>query len=319
MAQIANTVVSNDLVGAREDLADAIYNITPEETPFMSGAGRGKAESTLTEWQKDSLASPASNAQVEGDDFSFDAATQPTRVANYTQISRKTLIVSKTADAVNKAGRKSELAYHTAKKGKELKRDMEYIFVALNQAADGATGSTARKTGTLLAWIRTNDVFAGDGASPAAANPTPGGTRTDGTQATFTEAMLKSAVQLGWASGMNIGGSTLMVNSTQKAAVSGFAGIATKTVEVGKGQATIVAAADVYVSDFGDIKVEPNRYMRSRDAFLIDWEFVEVAYLRPFSRESVAPTGDARKKAIVVEYTLKVKNEAGLAGVFDLS
>jgi hypothetical protein len=319
MGQVANTVVSNDLVGDREDLADAIYNITPEETPFLSGAGRGKASNTLFEWLTDTLAAAATNAQVEGDDFAFSAQGQPSRVANTTQISRKTILVSKTVEIINKAGRKSELAYLTAKASKELKRDMEYILVGTSQAADLATGSTARKTGTILTWIRTNDTFGAGGVSPVAPNPTPGTTRVDGTQRAFTEALLKEGIQLGWSNGMDVGECVLMVNSFQKQAVSGFAGIATRYKDVPKGQATIVGAADIYVSDFGTITVSPNRHMRTRDALLLDFEYIEVAYLRPFERMSVAPTGDASKKAMVTEYGLKIKNEAALGGIFDLT
>ena len=41
---------------------------TPTDTPFMSSIGVGTATFTKHEWQTDTLASPASNAQIEGDD-----------------------------------------------------------------------------------------------------------------------------------------------------------------------------------------------------------------------------------------------------------
>ena len=40
MAQVANTFETYDAVGNREELADKIYQITPDETPFVSLIGR---------------------------------------------------------------------------------------------------------------------------------------------------------------------------------------------------------------------------------------------------------------------------------------
>jgi len=162
MSAIANTFQTYDAKGIREDLSDIIYNISPTETPFMANAGRGKASNTLFEWQTDSLANTnTSNAQLEGDDVSsFDAVSPTVRLGNYTQISRKTVVIAGTEEVVNKAGRKSELAYQLAKKGKELKRDMEAICLA-NQGAAAGNDTTARVTGSILAFIKTNVNLAG--------------------------------------------------------------------------------------------------------------------------------------------------------------
>ena len=92
----------------------------------MSMVGRSKAKNTLVEWQTDALASAvATNAQVEGDEYAFDAVVPTVRLSNYTQISRKTIIVSGSQQAGNHAGVTNEIAYGLAKKSKELKRDME--------------------------------------------------------------------------------------------------------------------------------------------------------------------------------------------------
>jgi hypothetical protein len=81
----------------------------------------------------------------------------------------------------------------------------------------------------------------------------------------------------------------------------------------------IIGAADTYVSDFGTLSVVPNRFQRARDMFALDWEYVSVDYLRPFKQEPLAKTGDAEKRLLITEYGLRVKSEAGLAGVFDLA
>lgn len=323
MAVIANTAKTYELKGLREDLSNVISNISPEETPFMSNSGRETANNTYAEWQTDSLAATdTANAQAEGDDIAaFDAIAPTTRLGNYTQISRKTLILSDTAEVVDKAGRKSELAYQLAKKGKELKRDMEAIMLANTGAVAGSAG-VARKAGSLLAFIKTNTNI-GTGGTPAGANPvyttTPTAARTDNsTTRPFTEVILKDVVQQAWTSGASV--KTVMVGATVKQAISGFNGIATKTYYQSKAEVSaIIGAADVYVSDFGTLSIVPNRFQRPRDVFFIDWDYVAVAYLRPFRQVPLAKTGDAEKRMMIAEYTLKVKNEAALGLAADIS
>lgn len=319
MAAITNTVSTFNRVGIREDLSNVIYDISPEETPFMSNIGRGTAKNTLHEWQTDSLASPdGANAYPQGDDISsFDAAAATTRIGNRTQISRKLVIVNGTIEAVDKAGRRSEKAYQTSKRSAELKRDMETILLSNQAAVAGSDPATAPKTGSFLAFLKTNTVKAGDGADPTYTT-LPDDTRTDGTQAAFSEAMLKSALALAWNSGAKP--RICMLGSFNKQAASAFTGIAQirKAVE-GASAATIIGAADVYVSDFGNVTFVPNRFMRARDVLLIDPEYAEVFYLRPFKTVPLAVTGDADKSMLIVEYGLKVHNEAAHAGIFDLT
>ena len=169
MAQPTNTFDTYDSVGIREDLQDVIYSIAPTDTPFMSSAGREAVRNTLHEWQTDTLASAATNnAVIEGDEATLDAVTATARLSNSTQIMDKTVVITGTQEAVDKAGRASELAYQIAKKSKELKRDMEAILLA-NQVEVTGSASAARKFGSINAWIASNDVFnAADGASGSA-------------------------------------------------------------------------------------------------------------------------------------------------------
>ena len=130
MAIVSNTFLTYSAKGIREDLSNVITNIAPEETPYSSNIGRENVSNSLYEWQTDTLASAAANAQLEGDDVaSFDSVTATVRMQNYAQISRKTIILSATEEVVNKAGRRSELAYQIAKRGAELKRDQEYVML----------------------------------------------------------------------------------------------------------------------------------------------------------------------------------------------
>tara|TARA_R110000868_G_scaffold51834_5_gene163991 strand:+ start:2562 stop:3542 length:981 start_codon:yes stop_codon:yes gene_type:complete len=324
MSQTANTFDTFAAKGIRESLSNVIYNISPEETPFMSNIGRENVKNTYFEWQTDSLAAASTtNAQVEGDDVSsFDSTSATTRVGNYTQISNKTVLISGTLEAVDKAGRRSELAYQLAKRSAEIKRDMESTMLTNQAASAGSAGvSTAlRKTGSLLAFLKTNTDKGTGGADPVYTS-SPNATRTDATAAnlrTFTEAILKTVIQKVWASGGSP--KLLMVGPVNKARVSGFAGIAEIRREVtGNRQATIIGAADVYVSDFGSVSVVPNRFQRERDAFVLDPEYASVAFLRPFQTVELAKTGDAEKRLITVEYGLKVNTEAAHGLAADLT
>ena len=134
MAVPTNTVETYNRVGIREDLADVIYNITPSEVPFMSNAAKGTASQTLYEWQTDSLEAAAANSQKEGDDYALDSRNATVRLNNHTNISAKTVGVSGSDQAVTNAGRGDELAYQMAKAGKELKRDMEFMNVGVENA-----------------------------------------------------------------------------------------------------------------------------------------------------------------------------------------
>lgn len=329
MAQVTNTYETYDATGNREELADRIYQITPEETPLLGLIGRKPVSSTHPEWQTDTLASPdTANNQPEGDDWTYSAITATTRVGNYTQISNKRIIISRTQDRTSKAGRKSELAREVAKKGVELRTDMEVICLS-NQAslAGSGNGATNRKLGGLRAWLASNDDL-GSGGSSGGFNTSTSvvDAATNGTQRAFTKALLDSVIL----STYNAGGNpnSLMVSPYVKTVFSRIlddADVVPLRKEVkGKSQATIVAAADMYLSDFGLISVIPNRQMAragatiARNAFLIDPKMISLGVFDDIKLEKPAKTGDAEKRVLITEYTLLVNNEAAHGVIADL-
>ena len=315
MAIVSNTFTSFDSKGIREELSNVINNISPEEVPLQSNIGSKNVSNTYFEWQSDSLASVSTTAVVDGDDVaSFDATAATTRLGNYTQILRRTVIVADNLGAQDAAGRNDEFAYQIAKRGRELKRDLE-ATLCLNNAKVAGNSSTARETAGLGAWIATNDVFGTGGASPTGDGSDA---RTDGTQADFTETMLKSAMQAAYTAGGQP--TLLMVGPFNKTQVSGFAGIAAQRYQApSNAPTTIIGAADVYLSDFGTLQVVPNRFQRERDAFLLDPEYAAVAYLRPIQKVDLAKTGDASKAMLLVEAGLEVGTESAHGGIFDLT
>ena len=306
-------------IGMREDLSDIIYNIAPTDTPFMSTVGKTKATAVYHEWQTDSLAAAAANAAVEGADASTATLSPTTRVGNRTQISQKTVGVTGTLQAVDKAGRKSELAYQLSKASSEIKRDMEFTLLNNTVQSNGTAGSTARVLGGLQTWLATNGDF-GSGGSAGSSGTTA---RTNGTNRTFTETELKTVIKEVFESGGSP--KILMVTPAHKQTVSAFAGIAAQRyMAPSDAPTTIIGAADIYLSDFGSVSVVPNRFMLSGNAanevaFVLDPEYAAVSYLRPFQTIELAKNGDSDRTQLLVEYTLEVRNEAAHGIIADLS
>jgi hypothetical protein len=311
MSQPTNTYATNDMVGIREDLSDVIRNISPSDVPFYSMAGETKAANTYHEWQLDELAAAANNYAIEGDDTVAGALTATTRRGNYTNISKKVIQVSGTARAVKTAGRADEMDYQTLKAGKELKRDMEHIMVGVNNARVAGNDSTARELASVQAWIATN-VDKDSGGT----NPTGDGTdaRTDGTQRAFTEDQLKTVMQAIWVQGGNPG--HLFLGGFNRQVFSTFGG-ASKMQKAE--DSTLHTSYDVYASDFGSLKVVPDRFSRTRDALILDMDHWKVAMLRPMFTEDLAKTGDSDKKHLVVEFTLEAGQQKASGIVADLT
>jgi len=315
MAIVTNTFTTYDAKGVREELSNVIANISPEETPFQSNVGSENISNTFFEWQTDALAATSTTPVINGDDVtSFDSTAATTRLGNYTHIRRRTLVLADNLEVVNKAGRQSELAYQMAKRGKELKRDIEAVLLSSNARVAG-NSSTASETAGLPSWIAANVNAAGD-ATEATGDGTDA--RTDGTQRDFTEAMLKDAMQQAWAAGGSP--SVLMVGPHNKQVVSTFTGIAQQRYQApSNAPTTIIGAADVYLSDFGSVSVIPNRFQRDRDAFVLDPEYASVCYLRPIQSVDLAKTGDAEKKMLIAEFGLRVEAPTAHAAIYDLT
>ena len=314
MAQPTNLYDTYDTTGIREDLVNVIYNVSPEDTPILSAIPRAAAKSTKHEWQLDALATPATNAVIEGDEATVDAMTATTRAFNYCQISDKVIAVSGTQSAVDAAGRADEMAYQIAKKSKELKKDMEFDLIEPNvQVAGSATA--ARELGSIPTWIKTNgDAGTSGSLSTGSGTDLPG----SGTDRDLTEAILKTVIKEVYTSGGDM--DMLVCPPSVKQVISGFNANTTRFGPAG--DKTEYAAIDVYSSDFGDLKIVPNRVMATTDAkdvFVIQRDMLATAYLRDFMVQDLSKTGDSDKKQLLVEYTLEVRNEAAHGIILDIN
>lgn len=314
MTQPTNTHSSYDAKGNREDLADIIYLLAPDETPCLTSFEKVKATAVYHEWQRDDLQSSATNYVIEGDEATMDAINATTRLGNYTCISDKTATVTGTQEAVRTAGRKSDMAYHLKKKMKELKRDVEKM-ICDNNARVAGNDTLAREAAGLPSWIFSNINKASDGTAA-----TGDGTDayTTGTARALAESYVEDALAAAWNSG---GSPTLgILGAFQKRKFAAFTGNTTRTQEQGKGKVTLTNSVDVYKDPLGnEIRLVPDRHTVASMIFFLDTEYVRFATLRDFFTQDLAVTGDTVKKQIIVEWTLEVGNQKASAAVYDLT
>lgn len=323
MTILTNTVQTSGIVGAREDLEDVIADLYPDETFCQTNFDKLDATAVYHEWLNDILAAPAANIQVDGDDLGtagYAAYSQPARVGNYTQIMRKTFAISGTADAVSKAGRKRETARQLVKQMRELKNDLEYALVR-NQGASAGGSTTGRSLASIESWLATNQIKTTTSSSAATTGFTAGGAPAPTDGATFGaigEANLISAIQGAWSCGGNA--TTILTSATQKAKIDAFTGIATRYIDVAKGeQASVVGAVSMYVSSFGRHKIVVHRHVRTSVVLVIDPDMWAIAYLRRPFMQQMAITGDADKRMLLLEATLVCRNERASAKIVSAS
>lgn len=308
----------------REDLEDVIWLLDPMDTWALSNLDRVDASAPTHEWLSDNLAAAAANIVREGDDATFATAVPAARLSNQCQIFNKTFVVSDTLEAVKKAGRSSENSRLGTKLLKELKRDMEFAIVG-NQASSAGGSATGRSLAGMESWIAGPTTTNGSQANAVACTATSGATTpgfsagfvaapTDGTTVgALTEALLKAALEGAWTDGGDP--RVILAPSVGKKYIDAFSGIATRFVDASpKAQASIVGAANMYVSSFGSPHmVVLSRYVRSSVVLCLDPEYWALAFLRNPQKKPLAKTGDASKTLIVTEMTLVCRNPSASA------
>jgi hypothetical protein len=325
----------------REDFLDAIENIAPTETPFMSGISRGTSKDVYTSWLQDTLAAPnPANALKDGADIGTDSSTRARRVGNICQISGKSLIISGRAEKVDKAGRSSEMAYQLAKASKALKRDMEAILTGNQAAVPDLNGDTATKLGSLRACFRESvapevdvalvGVNGVNGGVGAAGYPT---VATAGTERALSQTLLDTVFEATYVNGGDP--DTIMVSPAVKRLITEFlystsarvAALYSDVKDKRSGDVAAQSSISVYIHDFGMAKIVPNRFLGYTTAlgtaedhlYVLDMSMWSVLYLRPFFTKTIAATGDSEKRLLLVDYTLQYKEEMASGVIADIN
>lgn len=311
------------LKGNREDLLDKIYNTSPSEVPLMSAFGRTAAITDFHEWQTDVLGSAsASNKMIDGDDVTLDAQTATSRLGNHLQIFNGTVGVSRRANIVKKAGRGAEMGYLKGKKMLELKRNIEAMIVSPTQVAIAATTSVAGQSGGLGVQLVSNPLHNGLGATAAWTAGAPTAAITAGTNRTFTKALLDTACQNIFTTSGQFA-EMLVVSPAHKGLFSAFASVAQNRIDVKSGknsQATIVGGAEVYLSDFGGLTVMPHYLMAGSDtAYVLNSDYIDLAFLDGFKTTDLAKTGDSDKVLITADCALAVRAPTAQSKITNLT
>jgi len=311
-----STYTTQSAIGEREQLADVIFRIDPDETPIFSALKKETTNGIFTEWQTQELAAAANNNfHTEGADATYAAATPTVRLGNYHQISQKAVTVSKTLDIVEKAGRDREVQYQKVLKSLELRRDIEKSIGDTDQAR---SGSDPRKSASLTTWI-TNGSLGGGGTFSAG---TGTGVVGAGTDRALTLALIEDGMQDAWTDG---GNPSLMVCSATNRAnfsdLSASGNLVSNDVNMTQAKATTyVGSTSVFLTDFGTLDVAPSRFLGNDRIFLLDPDFASIGTLngRNFAENEIAPTGDAEKFQIITEWALKVQAPKAHAMIMDL-
>jgi len=314
MAVEAAALETYDMTTIREDLTEAENLISPTETPFQSMiAGTGKAKSTLHEWPLTELgAVDGSNRVIEGDDAPpTDNPVVSSRRQNYCQISDKKVRVTDTSQAVDAAANIEDIAKQISYKLRELKRDKETMLLSKALAIPGSSG-VARSAAGLYCFLITNAdraTVGTPGTAPTLSGTTagyPNATGTAGTPRALTEVMFNAVMQACWTQGGEP--KYALVSAINKRLISStFTGNATKFKDADDRK--IISAIDIYESDFGQVKIVPDRFTLASAVYMIDPEYVDICNLYGTRQLPLARTGHSEARLIQCEYTLEVGNE----------
>lgn len=322
MAQPTNLYKSSDLRGAKEDVDDKIYNLDPEETPFISSLPSGAAlKNRDYTWQEDSyVAANKDNSMPEGDDFTAEVITPTFVLRQHVQTFRGDVTTSGIANHIAKYGRGSEQDYQMEKKAIEIRTHVEAAALSVNPAV-AASGSTAHKMAGLELYA-TSSAQHGAGGSTAAltSGNLPTVAPTDGTLRALTQAIFTAGLRAGWENGLRP--KTCFLTMSQKAVVDGFAGIATKQINVDTAKMVVTpGVVNIYDWETGPIAFVPvlADRMRSRTLFVTDGKSIKRRTMRPISRKKIAATGDSEKEMFVTDTSIQVTNRVGVLKIADLS
>ena len=309
-----------------EDVMQKIFDISKIPLPFTDLVGSTTHKNERFDWVVDELRAPdVTNARVDGSDAGAASEAGGARVGNHSQISDEVIAVSYRADASDTVGRTKELAYRITRGNQQIRRDVEAIALN-NQGSKAGTDTVAGVTGGLPSWIETT-VLNADGSAGTAGghNMTTGLTVPctvgDGSGATgLSFQAVKDAIQGVYEEGGEV--THLMSNPGVIGALSSYmfdneARVATLTSDQGapaNSKATALSSVNVLVSDFGTIKLVPNRLQPldangNAIAFLLDPEYVSLSYLEGYRTDTLAKTGLAEKRQISVDWGLRVHTE----------
>lgn len=313
----------------REDVMSKIWDISPVPLPLTERIGSGRISNSRFGWTIDKLAAPSITGQrIDGSDSTGNNTVVSTRVQNFSEELAKVIQISTRGEAVDSVGGIGAFAHQLTQRLQELKRDVEATALS-NNASFSDTGTVAGKTGGLDAWLTTNTSNGATLGANGGFSTTTGvvSAYTPGTKRALSEAVFKDLLQSVYQQGgdsMLVMARPPVVRKFSEFQFTSGARIATMQRAVGEsGPGTAVGAVNVYIGDFCTVEIIPNRLQAAiatgvSTLFIIDPALLELCYLKGYTTEPLAKTGLAQKRQIMVDWGLRVGNEAGLGAYRDI-
>ena len=329
-----------------ESVMDQIYDVSRVPLPLTDMIGTQSHGNQFFEWLADKLNDAVINDQeIDGDDLTGDDSKLNIRLGNFSEIRTKIVAVSTRAQEVDTFGYANELARQVTRRQQELRRNVEATAMSNNASVRG-TSSVAGVTGGLAAWLigakdiegttqtgATNqNVYRGTGGADGGWNTATSvvDAATPGTAEALSETNLRNCIEAIYKKGGEV--SAAMMTPACKRLISQFlfsssARVATIVNDTPSGAAEnrqAQGSVDLYITDFGSIKLIPNRLMPEfGDAdesmlFLLDPSMLAMSYLQGYRTEPQAKTGLSDVRQMSVDWGLCVKNTDGLGGVADI-
>ena len=307
-------------------------------TPFVTSAPKVKANGVLHQWLQDSLAATSTAGAIEGDDWTYNTATtRPSRLVNYTQIFRKDISVSETQRAVNSAGFKDAYQLEMMKAMREIARNIEVtIFQSSGNVTSGpATVSGGTATGRTFSNLQNFlTASANVGTYPTmTADYTLLFASASSSAAKISVSMFNDALEQAYDQGGNP--EQAFCSPKIKRAISSFTAT-NQNRNIAAVEKKLVAAMDLYFSDFGLIEIVLDRWIPEAtntvtttaasdcrgNVFFLERAKNRLAWLRPMQHTLVGRRGDSVAGTVLGEVTLEClapKANVRLAGVNNLN
>lgn len=280
------------------DLSPIITSISPEDTPVISLIGRApKAVQVLHSWEEDELASPRSNAQLEGFNYEVEDPGETTLKENVCQIFWRGYGITETNRVTRRENIKDVMAYNMQKAMKLIALDEEKAVIENTKMVRG-NSSAPRQMGGLPFFIRSNVL--GNGGTPRA----------------LTYNLLNDALERLYQAGGEP--DVIVASPRSKRILSLLLPLNTDRTQAAASR-SVVATIDVFEGDFGKQRVVTDRWLPDKDVYVLSKQYLGISFLRPFTKKDLPQQSDAIKRGIVGELTLECRAEKASARITDLN
>jgi hypothetical protein len=317
-----------------EDVMQQIFDISRIPLPVQDRIATDSVMNSYAEWTTDKLAAPGDNKRIDGSASTGNNAIGGLRVGNQCQISSKIVTVSTRAQDVDTIGRANELSYQIMQRQRELRRDVDRNFLQPYASIKDDGAATAGQAAGLPSWIETNTSRGAAGADGGfdtgtglVAAPTPG------TQRGLTETLVRDIAQQVYEQGGNptvLMSVPTVIRRLSEYMFTSSARIATLQQDQGVKAQTAVGAVNVFIHDFGTLEMVPNRLQSLHNdatgtpvpvasVFIMDPSMLRLGILTGYRTESLAKTGLSDTSQMIVDWTVKVLNEAAQGLIDDIN